>query len=76
MAQDLCSTKSKNMKWTKENMPGQTGKTVIVTGANAGIGFETALAFFEHGAHVVLACRDAKKTEEAIGRLKKHDGKG
>ena len=35
--------------WTKDNVGDQTGKTVIVTGANAGIGFETALALYEAG---------------------------
>jgi NADP-dependent 3-hydroxy acid dehydrogenase YdfG len=35
--------------WTKKNIPNQTGKTVIVTGANVGIGFETALALYEAG---------------------------
>jgi len=62
--------------WTKENMPGQAGKTVIVTGANAGIGFETALAFYEKGAHVVLACRDLIKAEAAINTIKKRGGAG
>lgn len=57
-------------------MPGQSGKTVIVTGANAGIGFETALAFFEKGAHVVMACRDLKKAAEAIAGLKQQGGAG
>jgi NAD(P)-dependent dehydrogenase (short-subunit alcohol dehydrogenase family) len=64
------------MMWTKENMPGQSGKTVIVTGANAGIGFETALAFFEKGAHVVMACRDLKKAEEAIASIQQQGGAG
>jgi NAD(P)-dependent dehydrogenase (short-subunit alcohol dehydrogenase family) len=60
--------------WTKNNIPDQSGKTVIVTGANAGVGFETALAFYEKGAHVIMAGRDLKKIEEAITRIKKLKG--
>ena len=52
--------------WTKNNIPGQAGKTVIVTGANAGIGFETALALYEAGAHVILACRSSENAEQVF----------
>jgi len=62
--------------WTKSNIPDQTGKTIIVTGANTGIGFETALALFEAGAHVVLACRDLKKGEDTVLKLQTHHGTG
>ncbi len=62
--------------WTKANMPDQTGKKVIVTGANTGVGFETALALYEAGAHVVLACRDAQKATDAIARIQAQPGKG
>jgi NAD(P)-dependent dehydrogenase (short-subunit alcohol dehydrogenase family) len=51
--------------WTKSNIPDQTGKTIIVTGANTGIGYETALALYEAGAHVVLACRSMDKAKDA-----------
>ena len=57
-------------------MPDQTGKTVIVTGANAGIGFETALALYEAGAHVVLACRNLANAEQALIKIKEQKGKG
>lgn len=57
-------------------MPEQTGKTVIVTGANAGIGYETALALYEAGAHVILACRNLQNAEEALARIEAQKGYG
>jgi NAD(P)-dependent dehydrogenase (short-subunit alcohol dehydrogenase family) len=62
--------------WTKNDIPPQTGKTVIVTGANSGIGYETALALYEAGAHVVLACRSLEKAENTLSRLPLQHGKG
>jgi NAD(P)-dependent dehydrogenase (short-subunit alcohol dehydrogenase family) len=62
--------------WTKENMPDQTGKAVIVTGSNVGVGFETALAFYEKGAHVLVASRSLKNAEQAIDKMKEKKGKG
>ncbi|HEY8928219.1 MAG TPA: oxidoreductase [Mucilaginibacter sp.] len=62
--------------WTKNNIPDQSGKTIIVTGANAGIGFETALALYEAGANVVLACRNIDNANKAISKLKEKGGKG
>lgn len=62
--------------WTKKNIGDQTGKTVIVTGANTGIGYETALALFEAGAHVVLACRSERNAQDAEMRLCAQGGKG
>ncbi len=62
--------------WTKDNIPDQSGKTVIVTGANTGVGFETALALYEKGAQVILAGRELIKVEGAITRIKKLKGTG
>ncbi|XP_078041246.1 WW domain-containing oxidoreductase isoform X1 [Augochlora pura] len=46
-------------------------KVAIVTGANTGIGFETARSLALHGCKVILACRDVKKGEEAIQKIHK-----
>ncbi len=63
--------------WTKENIPDQTGKTVIVTGANTGIGYEAAKALYQSGADVTIAARDAGKADKAVARIKTEtEGKG
>ncbi|XP_058901956.1 WW domain-containing oxidoreductase isoform X2 [Kogia breviceps] len=46
-----------------------SGKVVVVTGANSGIGFETAKTFALHGAHVILACRNMTRANEAVSRI-------
>nr|XP_034973377.1 WW domain-containing oxidoreductase isoform X2 [Zootoca vivipara] len=46
-----------------------SGKVVIVTGANSGIGFETAKSFALHGAHVILACRNTLRANDAVQRI-------
>ena len=51
--------------WTAADLPSLKGRTVIVTGANSGVGLATAKALAVAGAHVVLAVRDAQRGEEA-----------
>jgi len=57
------------MKWTERDIPDQTGRVAVVTGANTGLGFETARALAEHGATVVLAVRDVEKGKQAAARM-------
>lgn len=48
-----------------------SGKVAVITGANTGIGFETARSLAYFGCRVILACRSQAKTEEAIDRIRK-----
>ena len=57
------------MKWTERDIPDQKGRVAVVTGANTGLGFETARALAEHGATVVLAVRDVEKGKQAAARM-------
>jgi hypothetical protein len=52
-------------KWTKHNIPDQTGKVVVITGANSGLGYESTIAFAQKKAHVVMAVRNMEKGEKA-----------
>jgi NAD(P)-dependent dehydrogenase (short-subunit alcohol dehydrogenase family) len=56
-------------KWTAADIPDQTGRTAVITGANTGLGFETAAALAAHGARVVLAVRNLEKGKEAAARI-------
>jgi NAD(P)-dependent dehydrogenase (short-subunit alcohol dehydrogenase family) len=59
-------------KWTTADIPDQTGRVAVITGANTGLGYETALALAEHGAHVVLAIRNLDKGKDAAARITAH----
>jgi NAD(P)-dependent dehydrogenase (short-subunit alcohol dehydrogenase family) len=55
--------------WRAADIPSLTGKRVLITGANSGIGYHTALKLARKGAHVMLACRDRRRGEDALQRL-------
>ena len=56
--------------WTLDQVGSQSGRTAIVTGANTGIGLETARALAAKGAHVVLACRSEARGRTALDTLR------
>lgn len=56
-------------RWTQADIPDLTGRRVIVTGANSGLGFETARALAEHNAAVTLAVRDQTRGDEAASKI-------
>src|SRR6202034_820472 len=58
-----------NAKWTSDDVPAQQGRLAVITGANTGLGFETAQVLAAHGASVVLAVRDIEKGKRAAARI-------
>jgi len=59
------------MSWTAADIPDQTGRTAVVTGANGGLGLETARALAAAGAHVVMAARNQEKAAGAVEDIRR-----
>lgn len=57
-------------RWTADDIPDQTSRTVLVTGANSGLGLRSAQALAARGARVVLACRNAEKAARALDEVR------
>lgn len=51
------------IQFQKESMPGISGKTIIVTGANSCLGIETARELARKGGTIIMACRNLEKSE-------------
>ena len=56
--------------FTAADVPDQSGRTILVTGANTGIGFEASKVLAERGARVLLGCRSEEKAQLAIASIK------
>jgi len=59
-----------NTRWTLAHMPRLDGRIAVVTGANSGLGLETAIALATVGARVVMACRDPQRAAPALEALR------
>jgi NAD(P)-dependent dehydrogenase (short-subunit alcohol dehydrogenase family) len=59
------------MSWTAADIPDQTGRTTVVTGANGGLGLETARALAAAGAHVIMAARNQDKAAQAVTEIRR-----
>lgn len=57
-------------RWTSEDIPDQTGRVALVTGANSGLGLETTAALAAHGATVLMASRSTERLEEAEAEVR------
>ena len=57
-------------QWNESSIPAQEGRTVVITGANSGLGLEAARMLAQHGARVVMTARDEAKGSAALAKVK------
>ncbi len=67
---------SNRKHWTVKDIPDQSGSTAIVTGANSGIGYETARVLAQKGATVMMACRNLEKAQQAASQIRAEQPSG
>jgi NAD(P)-dependent dehydrogenase (short-subunit alcohol dehydrogenase family) len=58
------------MSWSATDIPDQSGRTAVVTGANGGLGLETTRELARRGAHVVMAVRNQQKAQDALSEIR------
>ncbi|MCH9682244.1 MAG: SDR family NAD(P)-dependent oxidoreductase [Deltaproteobacteria bacterium] len=63
-------------RWTAHDLPDLSGRTIVVTGANSGLGFETTRALAHRGAHVIMGCRRVDAAREAARRIEEEGATG
>ena len=59
------------MSWSVADVPDLAGRRAVVTGANAGLGLEIVHVLAARGADVVLACRNARKADDAVDAVRR-----
>jgi len=69
-AQGIQVARTNRHPWTAEDIPEQRGRSVVVTGANSGLGFLTSLELARRGAHVIMTARNMDKGRSAEARIR------
>lgn len=70
MTMPVSSDHRRQIHWTAHDIPDQTGKTFLVTGANSGLGLGTSTELARRGAHVIMTARNPAKGEQALNEVK------
>ncbi|TDD56852.1 SDR family NAD(P)-dependent oxidoreductase [Kribbella antibiotica] len=56
-------------EWTERDIPDQTGRTILITGANSGLGLRSAVVLAGKGARVLLGCRSPERGQQALAEV-------